>query len=68
MKSNSEGWRGLCQEHLASIIHLTGYCRMFLTLTSHRAWTLPRNDDLEALTGDTERGGEERRASERDAH
>ncbi len=46
---------GLCQEHLANIIHLTCYCRMFLTPAHHRIWTLTRNHDLEALTGDTER-------------
>lgn len=50
------GWRHLCQEHLANIIHLTGYCGMFFTLTSHRTWTLTRNNDLEALTGDREKG------------
>lgn len=32
---------------------------MFLTLTGHRTWTLTRNHDLEALTGDTEKGGED---------
>lgn len=39
---------------------------MCLTLTSHRTWTLTRNHDLEALTGDTEKGGEERRVRERE--
>lgn len=56
-------WRlegGLRQKHLANIIHLTCFCRMFLTLTSHRVWTLTSSHDLEALTGDTEgRRGEE---------
>lgn len=30
---------------------------MFLTLTGHRTLTLTRSHDLEALTGDTEKGG-----------
>lgn len=46
---------GLCHEHLANIIHIIGYRRMFLMLTSHRTWTLTRSHDLEALTDDTER-------------
>lgn len=61
---------GLCQKHLANIIHLTCFCRMFLTLTSHRLWTLTSSHDLEALTGDTEgrRGEEGEMGRERDLH
>ncbi len=66
LRSNYGGWKGLWQEHLSNIIHLAGYCRMCFTLTSHRTWTLTRNHDLEALTGDTEKGGEERRVRERE--
>lgn len=57
--SSSSSWRVLCSEPLANIIHLAGYHRMFLTLTSHRTWIVTRNHDLEALTNDTERGGED---------
>lgn len=55
---------GLCHEHLANIIHITGYCRVFLMLTSHRTWTLTRNHDLEALTDDTVKVREGKRVRE----